>query len=180
MLRPPEFAQPWPDVWVMAAKLEEQHVVSLSDHGLSPDAAVALVRDKDLGIGFRSLNLIDNATFGERSTIVAGDSNTVSAVNFTGAIGRNRVRDITSSNSGDQSQEITRNDIVAQAREVAATIDSPHSNELREAADDVEKATEPKALRRAVTSIIGIASLIGEHGSALLDLGRRFLDGLAS
>ena len=164
----------------MAAKLEEQHVVSLSDHCFSPDAAVALVRDKDLGIGFRSLNLIDNATFGERSTIVAENQTPSRQSTSPGLWRPNRVRDITSTNSGDQSQEITRYDIVAQAREVAAAIEPPHSNELREAADDVEKATEPKALRRAVTSIIGIASLIGEHGSALLDLGRRFLDGLTS
>jgi hypothetical protein len=175
-----KLGQPWSDVWVVAAELEQQHLVTLSDHGLSPDAAVALVDDKDHGVNFRSLNLIDYATFGEGSSIVAGDSNTVSAVNFTGAVGRNRVRDIKSSNSGDQSQKITRDDLVSGARELAATVDSPQSNELREAADDVEKAKEPRDLRRAVTTVIGIAAAIGEHGSALLELGKKFLDGLAS
>ncbi len=175
-----ELERPWQDVWVLAAILEEQHVVSLSEQGFSPDAAVALVGESDPRISLRSINLIENATFGDRSKIVTGDSIRFSAGNFIGAVGRNKVGNITSHIDGEQSQQITQHELAAQARELAATLDSPRAGELRDAADEVEKAKEPKDLRRAVHSIVAIATMIGEHGSALLDLGKKFLDGLAS
>lgn len=172
--------RPWEDAWVASALLEEQGIVSLSRQQFSPESTVALTDEGGERVNFRSITLIDNANFGDRSSIVTGDEYNISAANFTGAVGHNKVRDIISQSSGGQSQEITKEYLASQAREIAATLDVQKAKDLQEAADEVENARKPRDLRRAVHSIIGIASTIGEHGSALLDLAKSFMDGLGS
>ncbi|GAA5154484.1 hypothetical protein GCM10023321_26370 [Pseudonocardia eucalypti] len=191
-----EHARSWRELWVITALLAESGEVRLTGKNISSKNTVALLNLDEAGrkearppttaevdtsgIHLPSITIIGDFIFSNGGDVMAGDKYHVSGANVTGAFGRNKVRDISSTTSGGQAQTITRNEIVTEARKVAASLDTDRAAELREVADAVEEAKHTSDLRSAVQRIIGIASMAGEHGSHLFELAKQFLEGISS
>jgi len=179
----------WAETWILCAVLGEEGLVRLSSHD---DLAFAVATLTAQGIAWMkeplgtdastprhhvSVTVLGDLVLQKGGAVMEGDVYNVSGANVTGAFGRNQLNDISSAAYGDQ--KVTQRDVVAAARSLADSLPREAAEEVREAANEIDNAEEPSALRRGLQRLVGIASFLGEEGRPLLSLAMRAAEGIA-